>query len=83
MDGVEIEPSGLTIEAMKASMGVEDARPESGQWALQIGDDPSTEDNTTDELQHDCTPAALSGGIAALTDVYHRVLTDYFAGAAA
>jgi hypothetical protein len=67
-NGATTEPD-LDIVAMKAAVGHVDARPESGTWALQIGDGASNDDNTAINLSYDCSAAAITGAINGLADI--------------
>jgi hypothetical protein len=58
------EPN-LTFHAARASIGLVDARPGGGQFALQFGADPGTPDKTTAPVPHDCSPATLAAAINA------------------
>src|SRR5579862_8357310 len=64
VDGNLAEPV-LTFDSIQASIGLVDARPGGGTFALQFGSDPSTGTNTTDAIPHDCSPAALVAAINA------------------
>ena len=77
-----IEPN-LTIDSIQASVGLVDARPGGGTFALQFGSDPSTSDNTTDAIAHDCSPAALIAAINAkswVTSTYGTATAKKFHG---
>lgn len=66
-NGAKVEVD-RTVAALRAALGPVDARPESGEWQLQIGPGVSTEGNTTQVLSHDCLPGTLETAIAALTE---------------
>ena len=68
VNGIEIEPA-LTITGCTAAIGYVDARPQSGEWALQIGAGPQTADNTTGLLQRDCSAAEVAAAINAKAPV--------------
>jgi len=67
-NGANVEVDRM-VTALRAALGPVDARPESGEWQLQIGAGASTEANTTGTLSYDCLPATLEAAIAALTAV--------------
>ncbi|MEI9894234.1 MAG: hypothetical protein WDN28_10205 [Chthoniobacter sp.] len=50
VDGNLVEPN-LMVNSVKASIGLVDARPGGGRFALQIGADPGTADNTTETVR--------------------------------
>lgn len=62
--GDTVEPA-LDLRNFQAALGVTDARPESGEFALQIGPGAQTAANTTDALPYNCAPAALAAAINA------------------
>lgn len=62
-------PADYEIDSMKAAIGALDARPREKSWALKIGADPQSEDNTTAALGHDCTAKQLENAINALTAI--------------
>lgn len=62
-------PVSLDIDALQVGVGLLDARPVSGEWALQIGAGAQTADNTTDPVPHNCTAAALQLAINTKTAV--------------
>jgi hypothetical protein len=68
VDGELVEPA-LNITATRAMIGIVDARPASGTFALQVGPGAQTAGNTTGLLQHDCTPQAVAGAINAKSAV--------------
>lgn len=68
VDGQTVEPA-LNIQAIRAAIGLVDARPESGQFALQIGNGPQTAMNTTALIPHDASPTAFAAAINALEGV--------------
>lgn len=57
------------VRKVRAMIGLLDERPESGKFALQIGPGAQTSDNTTELLQHDCSPAEMRAAINAKTAV--------------
>jgi hypothetical protein len=68
IDGQTVEPT-LDVRNLRAMIGLVDARPNSGTFALQIGPGPQTSANTTAALQHDCAPSAMAAAITAKTAV--------------
>src|SRR6267154_6695470 len=64
VDGALVEPV-LSFDSIQASIGLVDARPGGGTFALQFGSDPSTSSNTTASIPHDGTPAQLVAAINA------------------
>ncbi len=67
--GAAIVEPVLAVASMRAAIGRVDTRPESGKFALQFGAGAQTEESTTAEVPHDCSPAALLAAITALTEV--------------
>jgi hypothetical protein len=63
--GSEIE-AGLTINSLKASIGIVDARPRGGQCALKIGTDPQSSTNTTAALEFNVAASKLKERINAV-----------------
>lgn len=68
VNGNLVDP-GLNVTAFGAALGAIDRRPQGGLWALQIGDGPSTDTNTTAPLDYACSAAQLAAAINALTTV--------------
>lgn len=65
VEGEEIETS-LHLESLKASIGLVDARPTGGQFAIKIGNDPTGPSNTTAALPHDVSASALTAALNAV-----------------
>lgn len=79
VEGVVTEPE-LDVVRVRAMIGLVDARPESGKWALQIGAGPQTASNTTEALQHGCAPSALAAAIngkAAVVAAYGNAAVSF------
>lgn len=55
------------IHSLRASIGVVDARAETGTWRLQVGAGASTEANTTPALDWNIPPTELAARLNALT----------------
>ena len=68
LNGDTIEPD-LNVTALQASLGHIDARPLSGEWALQIGPGAQTLANTTAALGYAASPKELENAINAKTAV--------------
>lgn len=57
------------VDKLRAMIGLVDARPDAGDFALQIGPGPQTAANTTAALTNDCTAAAMQAAINAKPSV--------------
>ncbi len=71
------------VRSLRAMVGIEDARPESGKWALQVGPGAQTAGNTTALMPHDIAPNALAAAInakAAVVAAYGTAAAQYLDG---
>ena len=66
IEGARSERS-LNLRAARLTLGVVDAPPVSGQWALKVGAGASTASNTTPLLAYNISPSALQATLEALT----------------
>jgi hypothetical protein len=78
VDGETIEPT-LDVRSIVAALGPVDARPDSGEFALQVGPGIETEDNTTEAIPYDAEPNVLAAAInanAAIVTAYGTAVAE-------